>query len=201
LTSIDTLLTFGQIPKGDDMKKTVKDLLVPLSEYVIVSEELSISDALKELKEYQDNASPGQSLHRAVLVENSEGQITGKLGHHGFLKALDLKYHFLDDISAHAREEINKRIVHDAMNELGFWVHKLPAIKERASKVKMKEVVDELASKKIYEDSSLSEAMHQMVQLQVLSLLVSNKDKVIGLIRLSDLFEEISNYVLTEKDS
>ncbi len=74
-------------------------------------------------------------------------------------------------------------------------VYKEPAVSiEVVSKI-MKEVVEDMAKEQIYEDSSLSEAMHQMVQLHVLSLVVSNRKEITGLIRLADLFEYISNYI------
>jgi len=43
----------------------------------------------------------------------------------------------------------------------------------------------------IDENAPLSEALHKMVVYQTLSILVTRDKKVIGLLRLSDLFDEI----------
>jgi len=183
------------------MNKTVKDLMVPISKYATVSEDLTVVEALRVLKEFQDNAQPGGVYPRAVLVKDTNDKIVGKLGYAGFLKSLDLKYHYLDDISARARSEVNKRIIHDTMNDLGFWDYNLPAIKKMASKLKMKDVIKEFATDQVPESCSLSEAMHKMIQLKVLSLLVTSKGEVTGIVRFTDLFGDIADYILLEQDS
>ena len=47
-------------------------------------------------------------------------------------------------------------------------------------------------SESVEESASLSDAIHKIVMWQHLSLLVTRGDEVVGLIRLSDLFDEIA---------
>ena len=42
------------------------------------------------------------------------------------------------------------------------------------------------------ENASLSDAIHKIVLWQQLSLMVTRKDDVVGLIRLSDLYDEVA---------
>ena len=79
-------------------KKLVKDLMLPLSEYTVVSCETTLKEALRILMESQPQLLTGQAPHRAVLVADPQGKIVGKLGQHGFLEALEPKYKGLGDI-------------------------------------------------------------------------------------------------------
>jgi len=69
--------------------RTVKEILVPLSEYVVVSEDETIRGAMRKLRDSQYSMPPDKYYHRATLVRNEKGDIVGKLGYHGFLAALD----------------------------------------------------------------------------------------------------------------
>ena len=47
-------------------------------------------------------------------------------------------------------------------------------------------------SESVEESASISEAIHKIVMWQQLSLLVTRGDEVVGLIRLSDLYDEVA---------
>ena len=70
------------------MAKTVKDVMLPLSEYAVVDEDATILDALMALEESQEKLPAGRQPHRGVLVRNDRGEIVGKLQHFAFLRAL-----------------------------------------------------------------------------------------------------------------
>ncbi len=78
--------------------KKVKDIMLPLDEYAIVSENATLYDAFKALKDSQDKLDPGRQPHRAVLVVNKKNKVLGKVGHLAFLKALEPKYDQLGDL-------------------------------------------------------------------------------------------------------
>jgi len=177
--------------------KIVKDIMVPLSEYVIVSEEESIRGALAMLRDSHAHMPPDAYYHRAVLVKNDAGEIVGKLGYHGFLEALDPKYDDLEEMKTIAGSGITQDDLKEEMDKSGLWNNKLPMVKQNANELKMKEVMIEFAEH-IEEDSSLLEAMHQIVKYKVLSLLTTRNDEVTGIIRMSDLFEEITDYIISE---
>jgi hypothetical protein len=58
----------------------IKDLMVPLTEYAIISEEASIWDAVLALERAQEEFDASRYRHRAILVRNKEGMVIGKLG-------------------------------------------------------------------------------------------------------------------------
>lgn len=177
--------------------RTVREIMVPLSEYVIVSEEETIRGAMGKLRESQFSMPPDRYYHRATLVRNERGNIVGKLGYHGFLAALDPKYENLEELKNLAGSGITKKDLNQEMRDLGFWDEKFPIIKETACDMKMKQVMVKF-EEHVEETDSLAKAMHMMVQLQVNSLLTVQGDRITGIVRLSDLFEAIADCILED---
>ncbi|MCP4703192.1 MAG: CBS domain-containing protein [candidate division Zixibacteria bacterium] len=178
--------------------KTVKEVMIALSAYASVSEESTLKDALVALRESHSSMSPDQYYHRAILVKNGEGEVVGKLGYLGIIAALDPKYDNLEEMKRLAGSGITKADLRREMRDLGFWNDKCHLIKKRANEIKMNHVMVKF-EERIEEDSSLAEAMHIMADLQIMSLLTTRDEKTTGVIRLSDLFEEMTDYILSEE--
>ena len=73
---------------------SVKDLMVPLSEYATVTEDATLYDAVLSLEEAQEKFEDKHTRyrHRAILVLDKGGNVTGKLGQLDVLRALEPKY-------------------------------------------------------------------------------------------------------------
>ncbi len=178
--------------------KTVKDTMIALSAYASVSEGSTLRDALVALRVSHRSMSQDQYYHRAVLVRNNAGEVVGKLSYLGILTALDPKYENLEKMKQLAGSGITKADLRREMRDLGFWNEKCPLIRKRASEIKMSQVMVRF-EERIEEDASLAEAMHIMADLQILSLLTTRNGETTGVIRMSDLFEEITDYILSEE--
>ncbi len=172
----------------------VKDLMLPLNEYALVSEDDSLFDALQKLERAQINLHPGSQFHRAVLVQDKKGQIVGKLGHLGFLKALEPKYTILGDIERLSKSGLSSEFIESMMEKYNFWRDDLAEICHRAHRISIRQVMKPV-EESIDEKSSLTEAIHRMVLWQTLSILVTRDGKVVGILRLSDLFTKVSDLV------
>jgi len=53
-------------------------------------------------------------------------------------------------------------------------------------------------SEGIDENASITEAIHQIIVLQLLSLLVKSGSNIVGIVRLSDLFHEVERNIINE---
>ena len=73
---------------------TVKDLMVPLSEYATVAEDATLYEAVLALEEAQENFEDKHTRyrHRAILMLDKNGTVVGKLSQLDVLKALEPKY-------------------------------------------------------------------------------------------------------------
>jgi CBS domain-containing protein len=174
--------------------KKVKDLMLPLSEYAVVTESATLWEALKALEAAQKNLSPGKFLHRAVLVANKDGEIVGKLGHHGFLEALEPKYTIFRDVSRLANAGLTEDFIATIMDNYRFWQDSMEDVCRRARTVKIGQVMKPVEAS-IEESKPLIEAIHALIVWQTLSLLVTREGRVVGILRLSDLFREIASYI------
>ena len=178
-------------------QKKVKDLMVGLEDYALVDEDATLLDAVKALDQAQARLQPGQMKHRAVLVRDKEGKIIGKFGHLAFLKALEPKYQNIADINTLARAGLSSDFVNSMMETFNFWDISFNDICKKARTVKVKDVCHPI-KENIEQDAPITEAVHKFIMWESLSIPVSDGDKIVGILRLSDLYTEIARRITME---
>jgi len=174
--------------------KTVKDMMVALDDYAVVPENATLLDAIVALEKSQKNLPPGRQPHRAVLVVDADGKVVGKIGQLAFLTALEPKYNVLGDLETLAKAGVRPDFITSMMEHYHFFQESLPDHCLRGRTTLVKDVMRPVADS-IDEKASLCMAIHKMVILQTLSILVTRGREVIGLLRLSDLFDEIARQI------
>ncbi len=172
--------------------KYVKDLMFPIDEYAVVSENATLYDAFVILKNSQRKVPTGQQRHRAVVVADKNFKIIGKLGHLGFLKALEPKYRNMNNLEGSG---ISKTFVNSMMNDFGLWQSDMVDIVRRTRMIKIKDVMRPFAEH-VDINETLSEAIHKIIIWQSISVLVTDGDDAVGILRLSDVYEEMSRNIL-----
>lgn len=177
------------------MAKTVKDVMLSLAEYAVVEEDATILDALKALKESQDRLPPGKQPHRAVLVRDRSGKIIGKLHHFAFLRALIAERKPMIEKKVLDRAGVSDELLASSMQTLDLLTGDLVDVCERASNVSVRDVYTP-ANQGISEDASLADAISSFLAHQTLSLLVRRAGVTVGILRLSDLFEELARQIM-----
>jgi CBS domain-containing protein len=172
-------------------RKRVKDLMIPLEECPVVDSRATLSEALLALDEAQKRLPSGRQPYRAVLVKDEDGRIVGKLGQWAFLMALEPKYAVHKDLGRLARAGVDPELVSAMMHHYQFFQDSLRDLCRRASTMTVREVMRPVEDN-IDEDAPLNQAIHKLVLSQTLSVLVTRGAEVVGLIRLSDLFDEVA---------
>ncbi len=173
-------------------KRKVKDLMIPLSEYAVVPENATLMEAITELDKAILKLPPGRQKHRAVLVADSNKKIVGKIGHQAFLKALEPKYKVLGDRETLDRVGLQDEFVESMMQHYQYFQDDLSDLCSRASNMKARDVMHHV-SESVDEDDSLAEGAHKLIINHALSILVIRDEKVVGVLRISDLFEELTS--------
>ncbi len=174
-------------------KHLVKDLMVPISEYATVVVGTSLVDAIKALETAQETFTMRKYLHRAVLVLDENGQVVGKISQLRALKAIQ------PDFKADAEIE--------RLKEFKFtdnYIAQLRDLYRSHGKIMSRHSLREAATKKVEEfmqtptpgefvaeNSSLDTAIHRLVAGTHLSLLVTRGDKIVGILRISDVFAAV----------
>jgi CBS domain-containing protein len=177
------------------MVKTVADIMVPLSEYAVVDDGATIVDALRALQESQEKVPPGRQPHRAILVRDRAGRIIGKMHHFAFLRAL------LPERKARAAQDLFDRAGVDddfrdsSMHMLDFLIGDFVDVCERARNVVVRDVMTPVTVS-IRERAPLSDAIPMFLAQQTLSLLVTREGETVGILRLSDFFDELSRQIM-----
>jgi len=174
--------------------KKVKDLMVPLSEYATVNEGANLLDAIDALERSQLSKSAGEFRHRAVLVIDKNGGIMGKLGHLAFLKALEPKYNLIGDIPALSRAGLSSDFISNMMEHMGLWEDNLSDIYRRAKNTLVKNVMHPV-TESIQEDASISEAVHDIIIHQSLSIIVLRGKQPVGILRLGDVYTYLASAI------
>jgi CBS domain-containing protein len=168
----------------------VKDLMVPLEEYAVVSEDATLLDAVQELEEAQKKVPAERQPYRAVLVIDKNRKIVGKIGQLAFLKALEPKYSLVSDLGKLAQAGLSSEFISSMMEHFQLFRDSLTDLVLRYGSISVKDVMHPV-TESVDENATLSEAIHRIVTWQTLSLLVTRKSEVVGLLRLSDVCDEV----------
>ena len=170
----------------------VKDLMVPLSEYATVPEGSTLFDAVLALEKAQEEFDHTKYKHRGILILDKQKRVVGKLSHLHALRALEPA----DDGGQSFQE----------LDQFGFsaqYIRNLKKMRRRqaapltdlckkAAELKVEDfmhiaVEDEF----IDHEATLDMAIHQLVQGNLLSLLVTRDGNTIGILRLADVFAAV----------
>ncbi len=174
--------------------KTVRDLMHPLDEYATISCNCTIREALVALNKAQLGLTPDRHQHRAVLVLDGWGNVVGKLTHWAILRSLDPELLQNEDLASLDRAGLSDDFVSRLKQQTRMFSGSMTRLCEAAGRVRVEDAMVP-AGESITENAPLSEAIQQFVLLHSQSLLVRRDDKVVGILRLSDIFEEVANQI------
>jgi len=177
------------------MPKRVRDLMLPLSDYAVVGQDRTIFDALKALEASQDKLPPGRQPHRAILVQGKGGEIVGKLHHFAFLRALLPERKAMGARSILDRAGVGDDLRESSMRTLDLLTSDFIDVCERARNVLVGDVYSP-TTVSIDENATLTDAVSSFLRHQTLSLLVTRRRETVGILRLSDLFDELAREIL-----
>ena len=178
-----------------NIERAAGDLMVALDSYATVHQDSTIAEALEELASAQADSHGKAFKYRAVLVLDDAGRVVGKLSQWAILRALEpqlLKNQALAAILTHSgvHGETIARIEEDLANVAGSF----DRLCQRAALVKVREAMVP-TPESLDINTPLMKAIHQLVIRHVQSILVTRDDKVVGLLRLADVFEEVERRI------
>jgi CBS domain-containing protein len=173
-------------------KNKVIDLIVPLSEYATVSEDATIFEATLALERAQEKYDAAKYRHRAVLVQDKKGKIVGKLSQIDVLRSLEPKYLEMQERPGYTKTGFSKKFMLSLIEDYQLFDKPMDDICRKGGERK---VCDYMSRPKegefIDADASLDEAIHLFVLGHHQSLLVTRKEDIIGILRLTDVFAAI----------
>lgn len=171
---------------------TVRDLMVPISEYATVKIGATLFEAVLALEKAQLDFDHTKYLHRGVLILNRKKQVVGKLSQLDVLKALEPINEELDEFSdveqfGFSTEFIRK--LRQQKQALDVPLVELCALAANAGVESFMQAPAE--GEFVDENVTLEVAVYQLLAGHHLSLLVTRKEQIIGILRLSDVFAAV----------
>ena len=174
--------------------RAINDLMIPIQEYATVHQDATLLQAILVLEQSQEKKLGDVQPYRAVLVVNDHGEIVGKLGHRGFLQALEPKYGMIDDLDKLNRAGVSSEFISYMAESMRLWEDDLADLGKRARSIKVRDVMHSV-EENVDEGISLMQAIHHLVMWGTLSTLVTSGGRVVGILRLSDLYEEVARII------
>ena len=181
----------------------VKEMMVPLSRYATVPEDATLLEAVEALRKAQNDFGHGLYQYRAILAIDKNNRVVGKLSQHDMIEALEPNY-----------GEIRKSAKHESTHRFGFsdeffkstleqyhlWENALDNLCEKAVHLKIKDIVYTPGKGELVnENTTMDEAIHRLIIGRHHSLLVTadtggrDPSEIVGILRLADIFEFVSD--------
>jgi CBS domain-containing protein len=170
----------------------VKDIMVPIDEYATVFDGATLFEAVSALEKAQEEFDRSHYVHRAILILDKDKNLVGKISQLDVLRALEPKYTEMQSGTGFSRYGFTKKFIQSMMDQYRLWDAPLKDICMQAIKMKVSDIMTTpTEGEKIEEDATLGLAIHLLVMGQHQSLLVMKEGKIVGILRLTDVFAAI----------
>lgn len=177
----------------------VKELMVPLKEYATIHETATLYDAVLALENAQAEWEKSHQtyLHRAVLVYNDKHEIVGKLSQLDLLKGLEPKYNQAAAQGGRMMTSgFSQNFLRSLIKQFSLWDKPLADICKKAAKKRVKDCMYIPEEGEFVDaEDTLDVAINQLVLGHHQSLLVTRNGKIMGILRLTDVFKEVCNTI------
>jgi CBS domain containing-hemolysin-like protein len=170
----------------------VRDIMVPLAECGTLYEEASLHEVALAFEEGQQ----GSKQHGTVLLLDKNHDVVGKIDQLDVIRGFEPGYGKMGEIRGISRSGFSARFVKSMVDKYSLWEGALGDICGKAAKGKVKDIMyTPTELEYVEEDATLDQAAHQLVTGHHQSLLVTGANKVVGILRLEDVFTEICKAV------
>lgn len=173
---------------------SLRDLMVPIEEYATVPEDASVFEAFNALEEAQKAFHPKRYRHRAVLVLDKRKRVIGKLSQHDIIQALEPRYKEAKTPQKSALHQLgfSQKFIESVSMQYQNWDRPLQNLYQKALEQKVRSFMYSLSSEEyIPISATINETIHRLIVGSHQSLLVMDGAKMVGIIRLTDVFDLI----------
>lgn len=172
----------------------VKEIMVPLAEYATVSKDATLFEAVIALEEAQRHFGKDRYRHRAILVYDENRKIVGKLSQMDVIRSLESGYVKMDEVKAIPHSGFSRELLKSMMKKYDLWQSPLEDICRKAFQIKVREIMYTPGEGEyVDQDATLNEAIHQLVIGRHQSLLVTAGNEIVGILRLTDVFTQVTD--------
>lgn len=174
---------------------SIRELMSPVDHFPRISDQAFFHEVIMALEKAQEEFRAGKAKQRMLLVEDSNGQILGKISPVDVVRGLEPQYDKIDSFKDDIRYGL-PQIVESMKKDYMLWQEPLGDLCRKASEIKAEKIYNApgpLQSVKL--SDKMDAAFHLFVTTGHDSLYVMDGEKIIGLLRFSDVYRAISDTV------
>lgn len=178
------------------MEALVKDLMVPIAKFPRISDTATFSGAVMALERAQEEFMSGKREQRIMLVTDSENKVVGKLSPIDVVRGLEPGFDKLVDEQSSVYVEKFDYVIQPMKEQTTLWAKPLDDLCDKAKDVLVKDFIQPPKTSQIIDqEANLNIAFHRFVMYRHDSLFVLDGKKLVGLLRFSDVYREISRRI------
>lgn len=175
---------------------TVKDVMIPVSEYIRIRENETLYEAMQLLqKKLEQNG--GSRTHHDLLVEENTGRIIGKVTMIDIINFMEPQYKkIITPVASHVLES---SFVQKVFKDFNLWSESLGNLCHKAASAQISKIMHRLNEADLVNDeATLDSALHRYIMGVHQPILVTNREKtVVGVLRLGDVYEKVRQGILS----
>jgi hypothetical protein len=174
-------------------KMKVRELMVPTDRFPKISHNDDFYSALLKLEETQKKYMTGESEQRILLIEDEDGKIMGKISPIDLIRGLEPNYEQIE-----LGEDLTRFGMGYALKSMRqhyrLWQTPFGDLCRKARDVKIKDFITKasVTEQSVKIDDSLAKAFDWFVMGRHDSLFVFDGQKIVGILRFSDVFKTVS---------
>jgi hypothetical protein len=175
--------------------RKVKDLMVPISAYKKISPQATLFEAALTLKEVQRefDKEPDRDM---VVVAGGDDQVVGMVSQLDLLKGLEPRYGEVGIPSGASLAGFNPVFIKSMVESFGLWEKPLTDLCRKAADVQAKDFMHVPQDDQYVEvEAALDQAIHQLIMGQHRTLLVTQGQEVVGVLRLPEVYREVEEAI------
>lgn len=175
---------------------TVKELMVPLAEYVRVGEDDTLHQCFQAMEEDRKRKGLSGHAHRDALVFGKDGKFLGKVTMLDVFMALEPTYKRLMG-EGKAEASLTSDYVAKLYKDYDLWTEPLDNLCEQGAGLKVSDIMQTCDAKEFMDEGDdVGKALHKFVMGVHQPIIVRNGEDVTGVLRLGDVFEKVRELTL-----
>lgn len=179
-------------------KMKVRELMRPIDEFPAISSKATFLEAVDALEDAQKKFDAGKVPEVILLVKNEKDQIVGKLSPMDVVMGLEPNSSQLEKLETFSHYGLVRSALKNIKKQFQLWQKPLAELWNKAQDIKIDNFIKmPEPDHMVKADDKMDTAFHLFVFLRQGSLFVKEKEKIVGLIRFSDVYKKILQTIKT----
>lgn len=176
------------------LNKTVRDIMISIDDYPTLRQDATLYDALNVLDQARVKSTENEEPFKAVLVKDINGRIIGKAGLLSLIMAMNS---CLINKNIKSKYNVSNEEIDAVRDQMDFWKDNLRELSFDAETIMIKDIMQPVENC-IDINAKVDDAINKLSIYNTISILVIDGTKIVGIIRLSDIFNEFKSFVLNK---